>query len=328
MKNYKHLTAADRKAIEVLLNLNHTKKEIAKELGMDHTTICREIKKRSTPNGYFAHIAHLEYLTLRKHSRKRKRLYHSKTKNYVYNKLQVGWSPEQISGRMKIEQRSDYICKETIYKFIYEDNIPKEEKWYQYLRYGHKKRKKWGGRRKHKNKIPNRVSIYKRPKIVERRVEYGHWEGDSVLYPNKKVINTMNELKTGIVSFKKLDNKSAELTAKAMEETTTKYKVKTITVDNGLEFAKHESITKSTGANIYFCDPYSSWQRGSNENSNMLLRGYLPKRHNIDKLTQEELDDITWELNNRPRKRLGFRTPMEVYLNKFSKSSNESCTSN
>lgn len=188
MKNYKHLTVADRKAIEVLLNLNHTKKEIAKELGVDYTTVCREVKKRSTPNGYFAQTAHLEYLRFRKRSRKRKRLYHSETKNYVYTKLKDGWSPEQISGRMEFEKRSDYICTEKIYKFIYEDSISKEEKWYQYLRYAHKKRRRWGGRKKHKNKIPNRVSIHSRPKVAQERKEFGHWEGDSVLYPNRKVI--------------------------------------------------------------------------------------------------------------------------------------------
>ena len=191
---------------------------------------------------------------------------------------------------------------------------------------GRKKRQKWKGRKKHTDKIPNRVSIHDRPQVVNDREEFGHWEGDSVVYPNKRAINTMNDLTTGIVSFKLLGRKTALETSKAMIETLEEYGGHSLTLDNGSEFFKHELVSESTGVDVYFCDPYASYQRGSNENSNMLLRGYLPKRHNIDKLTQDELNDITWELNNRPRKRLGFQTPYEVYLAKFS--NRNCCTSN
>lgn len=162
-------------------------------------------------------------------------------------------------------------------------------------------------------KIPNRVSIHDRPVIVTQRKEYGHCEGDSVIYKNKMAINTMNELTTGKVAFKKLERKTAQATTDAVVGSVNKLRAKTVTFDNGSEFTDHEEITKKTGVPVFFADPYCSNQRGANENVNMLLRGYLPKRADITALTQEELDDIAAELNNRPRKRLGYLTPNEYY---------------
>ena len=165
----------------------------------------------------------------------------------------------------------------------------------------------------HKSKIPNRVSIHERPEIVNQRVEWGHFEGDSVIYAYKQAINTLNELTTGLVRFTKLERKTAYLTAQAMTQRLDEIGGKTVTVDNGTEFTLHEAITQNTGIRVYFADPYCSSQRGANENVNMLLRGYLPKRHSIKNLSQTELDDIAEELNNRPRKRLGYKTPNEIY---------------
>ena len=145
------------------------------------------------------------------------------------------------------------------------------------------------------------------------RSEFGHFEADSVIYPHKQAINTINELMTGLVAFTKLERKTARLTAQAMINQLTNWQAKTVTVDNGCEFTRHEDVSNATRVDVYFCDPYSSWQRGANENANMLLRGYLPKRKSIIDLTQKELNDIATELNHRPRKRFGFRSPVEVY---------------
>lgn len=310
---YKQLTAADRGAIEVLLQEHYTQVSIAKKLEVDPSTVSREIKERSTPSGYFATIAQEKYLALREKCRKKKKLHFSKRQKYICDKLQLGWSPEQISGRLKLEGNPLYTCKETIYRFLYTDPWAKEEALYQYLRFGRKKRKKQTGRSVHQVKIPNRISIHDRPEIIAQRKEYGHAEGDSVIYKDKMAINTVNELTSGIVRLTKLDRKTAEKTAEAMIKRALELNLKSYTVDNGSEHIKHEEITKATRASVYFADPYSSWQRGSNENTNMLLRGYLPKRADIADLTQEELDDIAEELNNRPRKRLGYQTPNEVY---------------
>jgi IS30 family transposase len=311
---YNQLTAADRGAIEALLHKNYTLTEIAREIGFHKSTVSREIKQRSTPRGYVAWSAQLNYESKRKKCKQKKKLDKSKTQKYVVSRLQRGWSPEQIAGRMELEAREDRVCHETIYAWLYEDKwAHDDEKLYQYLRYGQKKRKRQNGRSVHRSKIPNRVGIDKRPKVVKDRTEYGHWEGDSVIYPYKMAINTLNELMTGRVKFSKLKRKTARLTAQAMSNQLKDEIVLTITLDNGSEFTQHESVAKKTGASTYFCDPYSSWQRGANENANMLLRGYLPKRKNIANLTQDELNNIASELNNRPRKRLGYKTPNEVY---------------
>lgn len=318
MNKYRHLTAADRGAIEILLCEKYSVCQIAKKLGRSVSTICREINQRSTPNGYRASSAHLNYQTKRNRSKLQKRLNHSKRQKYVVEKLMLGWSPEQISGRMRlIETDWLYVCPESIYQWLYTDPWAcGEEKLYQYLRHGRKRRRRQKGRSVNRSKIPNRTGIEKRPAVAKRRSELGHFEGDSVIYPHKMAINTINELKTGLVAFTKLERKTARLTAKAMSNKLNSFsRVKTLTLDNGSEFSNHQEISSNTGVEVYFADPYSSWQRGANENCNMLLRGYLPKKHNIQDLTQEELDEIADELNNRPRKRLGYKTPNEIYYN-------------
>lgn len=312
--NYKHLTAAVRGAMEALLNEDYTQKEVARKLGVSESTVSREINKRGTPSGYYAAVAQSHYKRLRTNSRQRKKCLYTKRQKYIAKKLELGWSPEQIAGRLKRINSPLYVCKETIYQFLYTDEWAKdEEKLYQYLRYGRKKRKKQTGRGVHRMKIPNRVSIHDRPAIIAQRIEYGHCEGDSVIYKNKMAINTMNELMTGKVAFKKLERKTAPATADAVVDSAGKLSTKTVTFDNGTEFTNHEEITRRTGIPVFFADTYCSNQRGANENVNMLLRGYLPKRADITDLKQEELDDIAEELNNRPRKRLGYLSPNEYY---------------
>lgn len=311
---YKHLTAAQRGAIQGLLQANCTLKKIAEILGVSLATVSREINKRSTPKGYLANIAQLDYQERRRNCKQKKKMNFSLRQRYVTEKLQLGWSPEQISGRLRLKDKDNlYVCPETIYHWLYEDSWAYQQAFYQYLRYGRKKRKKQTGRSVHRTKIPNRVSIHERPEIVKQRIELGHWEGDSVIYPYKMAINTLNELLSGRVCFTKLERKTAKLTTAAVSKKLNAEVAKTLTLDNGSENTDHQLVTMNTGVKIYFADPYCSCQRGSNENSNMLLRGYLPKRCNIQDLTQEELDDIANELNNRPRKRLGFLTPNEVY---------------
>jgi len=312
--NYKQLTAADRGAIEVLLFKKYTVSQIAEAIGRHPSTVSREINHYQTPHGYFAWSAQIRHETARTRCRQKKKLSNSVLQKYVVARLQCGWSPEQIAGRLKLKQGMTVVSHESIYVWIYQDAWAcEEERLYQYLRLGRKKRKQHTGRSVHKSKIPNRVSIHDRPPVVEERVEYGHWETDSVMYPYKYAINTLNERLTGRVKFTKLQTKTALLTTQAITSQLQGEVALTVTMDNGSEFVAHGQITTEIGASTYFADPYSSWQRGANENCNMLLRGYLPKRCDITHLTQEELDDIAEELNNRPRKRHGFLTPNEVY---------------
>jgi len=315
MNKYTHLTAADRGAIQVLFQEQYSLREIGRKLGVNPSTVSREINQRSTPTGYHASIAQAHYQKKRERCRQTKKLNYSRRQKYITTKLQLGWSPEQISGRLKLEGNIGlYVCPETIYAWLYQDDWAyKEERLYQYLRLGRKKRKPKLGRNKHRSKIPNRTSIHERDVVVDQRVEIGHWEGDSVIYPYKQAINTLNELTSGLVAFTKLERKTAKLTARAMTTQLKRYKADTLTLDNGSEFTNHEDVSDNTGVKIYFADPYASYQRGANENCNMLLRGYLPKKHNIQNLTTEELNDIAQELNHRPRKRLGYKTPNEIY---------------
>jgi transposase, IS30 family len=312
----KHLTAADRGRIETLLQEKYTNKEIAKRLGRDLSTIGREIKKGLDGNGiYRAWVAQVAYETNRKRSKQTPKLDHPanhRLRGWIVACLQKGWDPSMISGRMKAEGFVT-VCAETIYDWIYRSAWAIAEKLYQYLRQGKKRRTKHTGRSSQKSRIPNRVSIHDRPAVVSEKTRLGDWEGDSVLYTHKHAVNTTNERLSSLVALTKLTQKTAEQTAQAVINKLSGLVAHTITFDNGSEFTKHELITKALGVSVYFADPYSSWQRGANENSNRQLRAYLPKRTDIRDLTQQDLDDIAWELNNKPRRKLNWHTPQEVY---------------
>jgi IS30 family transposase len=303
----KKITAADRGKIEILL-LNCTPKQVATVIGVHKSTIYREIRKGLDENGKYSSETAQEYTE----KKKLNSVFQPKIdtcielKNYVINGLRKGWSPEEIAGRSKYENQEFSICAESIYVWIYNQ----KECWYQYLRCGKKHRTKVKGRKSKKLHIPNRVSIHKR-----NANGFGHFEGDSVIFKDKKVITTFNERMSGFAVFVKQERRFAVQTGASQIQVLQKYSgiVKTLTLDNGLEHVAHESVTAITQVAIYFADPYSSWQRGANENTNGLLRGYLPKRSSIEKLSQEELDEIATDLNNRPRKRLEYRTPAEVF---------------
>jgi len=313
----KHLTAADRGKIEVLLQEKYTNKNIAKKLGKDPSTIGREIKKGLDGSGiYHAWIAQVAYDANRKHCKQTLKLDHPanhRLRGWIVACLQKGWDPSMICGRLRAEGFSLTVCAETIYGWIYTSTYAITEKLHQYLRQGKKRRTKHASRSSRKSKIPNRVSIHDRPMVVNERARLGDWEGDSVIYAHKHAINTINERLSSLVAFTKLTQKTALLTAEAVTTKLRSYVAHTITFDNGSEFTAHSLISQALGVSVYFADPYSSWQRGANENLNRQLRAYLPKRSDIRKLTQAELDDIAWELNNKPRRRLQWHTPQEVY---------------
>lgn len=313
----KHLTAADRGSIEALLQEQYTNKEIARKLGRNPSSIGREIRKGLDGSGiYRAWIAQVAYEANRKRCKQIPKLDHPanyRLRGWIVVCLQKGWDPSMICGRLKAEGFGLVVCAETIYQWIYTSAWAIAERLYQYLRQGKKRRTAHKGRTSRKSKLPNRVSIHDRPGIVGERGRVGDWEGDSVIYTHKHAVNTVNERLSGLVAFTKLAQKTAALTAEAVIIKLRSYIAHTITFDNGSEFTAHGLITEALGVSVYFADPYSSWQRGANENSNRQLRAYLPRRTDIRGLSQAELDDIAWELNNKPRRRLGWHTPQEVY---------------
>lgn len=286
-------------------------REIGRRLGRDHTVISRELKRNRWADGYEAIQAQKVSVkrkskTNRKHPKKDSWLH-----AYAFRKLGEGWSPEQISGRLR-EKMEVSLHWETIYRWIYDDDH-QERKFWEYLTLKRKRRHKKYGRKSQRVRIPNRVSIHLRGKRIDNRKTFGHWEGDSIIgsQTKSKVIHTEVERKSRYLQALVINSKTSVETVEAQIQIFSKLPAKTVTMDNGTEFVKHEELNK-LGIKTYFADPYCSGQRGTNENTNGLIRRYLPKKTSFENLTQAELDDIVFEINNRPRKVLKFSTPFEV----------------
>lgn len=241
---------------------------------------------------------------------------------WVIQRLIRGWSPEQISGRIKLvfSKKPDMrICPETIYSFIYSDGF-KERKFWEYLPRKRKKRRKKGGRRVHRGSIPERISIHLRPGVVSKNTELGHFEGDTVEGKgHKDGVHTEVERVLRKFFVRKVTGITSEQAIKAQFKIFKDLPLKarrSTTLDNGRENHLHMRL-KKLKIKTFFADPYSSWQRGSNEYHNGLLRRYFPKGTDFAKVTQEEIDDCVEEINNRPRKCLGYFTPNEVFFAKL-----------
>lgn len=324
-KSYSHLAESDRIRIEVWLQEDRNQSYIAKKLGRNRSTISREIKSRSAPKYYVGRFAQVNYETKREKCRPKKKIEETSIGTYIIAKIRSGWSPETISGRIKLEivmgmrDVEDYVNPETIYQFVYESDFGKVNKFYQYLRRGKKKRTRKYGRKSQKEIIPNRVFIDQRPEEVNTREVFGHWEGDTIHYPGKKGINSLVERKVRYVELTKMERRTADETERAVKMKLKKHISKTLTLDNGTENRNHRTIAKSLSLSVFFCHAYHSWEKGSNENMNGLVRRYLPRRTNLAQVTQRDLDDIADELNNRPRAILGFKTPREMLEYEYQK---------
>ena len=323
VKKHRRLTIKERIIIQTLLKEKKSKSYIAIRLGRSRSTIGREINKwiQTKQDNYDAELAHWcakeDYLNKRNLD---KISTYSLLKFFVYRGLLSDWTPEQISGRLKELYPNNPIMSishEAIYRHIYtRPQARLNKKLIKLLvrkktrRRTHKKRRGGG------SKIINQVSIDNRPKHIELRNEVGHWEGDLVIGKNhKSAIGTIVERKTRFTLIIKLESKKADEVANEFSKILNKlnpiYK-KSMTYDNGIEMARHEKITEKTGMKIYFAHPYSSWERGTNENTNGLIRRYLPKGTNFNEINLNQLLNIQQKLNNRPRKIIGYKTPKEM----------------
>jgi IS30 family transposase len=314
---YRNLTKPERILIAQWVKNGRSNKWIARELGRSVSTIGREIKRNSFEGKAYEPLhAHAKAVRRRvkawevKHPLKSPKLF-----SYIIDKLRDGWSPEQISGRLKLEYPKDsswHICHETIYAFIYSLR-QKDKTYWEYLRRKQKTRRKRNGRKVQRVRIPDRVSIHIRPDEVGERKVPGHWEGDSIVGKGHvSGIHTEYERVTSIIRLEKLDRINADETLKAMRRIFVPLPMRmkrTVTLDNGSEMVKHKEV----GVDTFFADPYSAYQRGGNENANLWIRYYFPKGTDFVKVPEEDIKAVEWELNNRPRKRLGFKTPMEVW---------------
>jgi transposase, IS30 family len=349
------LSFKERELIGQWKNKGIANKEIARRLNRPTLTIRRELKRNRTRvtvgrndwKLFYEPIHAQEVALLRKQNAwlAKKPLKSSKIYRYVFEHLVMGWSPEQIAGRLKFVEYPDdpswHICHETIYKFIYKKKTDQTKQGikqqsilnkkllgkektiititdhtrplWEYLRRKQVRRRKLGGRKAQRVRIPDRVSIHDRPKVVAKRIQFGHWEGDSIVgKAHASGLHTEYERVSSFIRFERLNRINARevvIAGKKIFEELPSHAKRSITLDNGSEHTSH----KQFGITTYFADPYSAWQRGGNENANMWIRYYFPKGTDFSTITDEELQDVQWEIDNRPRKRLGFKTPQEVF---------------
>jgi IS30 family transposase len=327
----KKLTPAERDEIARLHAQVCSVREIARQLNRSPSTISKELRAGMWHDHnvhkavYVAiHAQHLHDDRARR-SHQATTFTHEPLEAYVRLKLQDGWSPEQISGELPKAYPDDWdmrVSHETIYGYIYAPDRADEKLW-EYLPRKQKKRRKRPGRKVHRSHIPDRVSIHERPEAVNQKIEFGHYEGDSV--EGKRSVGDGLHTEVERVSRKLFARKVARIASADTATAQTKIFAslpaearRSTTLDNGCENHAHGQL-KVLGMDTYFADPYSSWQRGSNEYHNGLLRRYLPKGTDFTSLSQAELDDIVAEINNRPRKCLDYATPDEVFSRELEK---------
>ncbi|MBZ5877443.1 IS30 family transposase [Chromohalobacter israelensis] len=316
---YRQLTQIQRYQIHARYDVGKSQRQIGRELGLHSSTISRELRRNATASGYDPEQAQAR-------SDHRRRTAWKWTKRLpsmiaaVADRLREEWSPEQISGFMA-PLVGIGVSHQWIYSLIWDDKARGGDLWH-YLRQP-KRRSKHRAQAKSAGlgKIPNRVGIEHRPAAVNDRRFIGHWEGDTVIQGHKQSgLVTLVERRSGYLLAARLPKISAKLTKAAMIRLLKPHRgaVQTITLDNGSEFADHEAVAKAVTATTYFCDPYCSGQRGTNENTNGLIRQYFPKGTDFRQVTDAKLRKVVKNLNDRPRKRLGYRTPAQVFLGEYS----------
>ena len=311
----RQLNESQRFVLAELLRLKIPKTEIAKRLHVHRSTVHRELRRNTSPIGYIPEEAQgRAEIRLMLHRRKPK-MDDAKTKRYVCQRLERRWSPDQIAGRSKHEFRREpdrQISRQTIYNWI-EQRCPEERKrWREYLRFGRPRRK----RSENVGRLPGSVSIEGRPPIVEGRRRFGDWEGDTIVSRRRHGgLVSLVERKSGYLLLARVTDLRAGTVRNASQRklvSLPEHLRRTLTFDNGKEFAEHEELALATSMNIYFAKPYCAWQRGTNENTNGLVRQYLPKGTDLTAESHRAVAAIQSSLNDRPRKRLGYLTPSEV----------------
>lgn len=339
---YRHLSRDDRAEIQSLLDAGVRRAEIARRLGVHRSTITREVKRGSWqpehdhanlrpylrnkldtrgPHErlYLAGQAQLASDTRKKRSHGPFRMNYDRLVDWVIIHLRKGWTPEEIAGRIPLEFPDDprmRVSAETVYAWIY-DPAQRHRQLWQYLPRGRRKRRRKKGRGVHRERFKWRTSIHDRPEQVEDRAQFGHWESDSVLGAHGTGgIHTTVERTSRYYQAVKIPQVAARPTVQAQIDlfaALPAHAVRSVTADNGAEFAFHYELADALAIPTYFADPYSAYQRGSNEHFNGRLRRYLPKGTSFTDLAQDELDSFVDEINNRPRKVLGWATPAEIF---------------
>ena len=314
-KGYHHLTYELRCQLYTLIKRGDSPALIANELGVDRSTIYRELSRNKGGRGYRFKQAQQLSSERRRAVSSRPRKMTPSTISVIIEKLNLKWSPEQISGWLHKVEHPHASSHETIYQYIWEDK-KNGGSLYKNLRHHGKKYNKRSSGTAGRGCIPNRVDIDERPKIVEKKNRIGDWELDTIIGKGHKgAIVSIVDRASKLTKLIKVPNKTAEAVQEAILKKLLPIQdwVLTLTADNGKEFANHEQIAAILQGEFYFAKPYHSWERGLNEHTNGLVRQYCPKTMSFENLTQSQLDEIEIELNDRPRKVLGYNTPKEIF---------------
>lgn len=310
--SYRQLTQEQRYQIYALKKTGHPQTEIAQLLGVHKSTISRELKRNCGQRGYRPKQAHEKALK-RRQAKVQYRI-RDEVWTLVEEKILLDWSPEQISGWLKKKHPGLQVSHERIYQHIYADKRAGGT-LYKHLRCQKKRRKRYGSRDR-RGQIPHRTSIEERPDVVEQRQRLGDWEADTIIGKGHRgAIVTLVERKSRLTLLEKIDEHTAVATEAAIVRALQPYRLQTLTItfDNGKEFTNHQQIASQLEAETYFAHPYSPWERGTNENTNGLIRQYIPKGSDFIDITRKNLAFIEERLNHRPRKCLGFSTPDMVF---------------
>jgi transposase, IS30 family len=318
MCNYQQLSQEERYTITALLRSHSSKAEIARFLKRSPSTIYRELSRnRSThDNDYRAEVAH-SYATARRRRSRRGSHFTLEQMQMVIVLLKEKWSPEQISNVLALEKKL-FISHETIYQFILKDK-KMDGSLFRHLRIMPKLRRKRYNSHDSRGILPGKRYIANRPKYIDSRKTFGHWECDTVIGSDRHhCILTLVERKSGLVIIRKLQSRTESAVTRAAIAVLNKHhsRIKSITFDNGSEFHGYKKLEERFPVTCYFANPYHSWERGTNENTNGLVRQYIPKGTCMRKLTQVKCDWIASKLNCRPRKRHGYKSPQEVFYGK------------
>lgn len=310
MRSYKQLTREQRYQIYALIKAENTQVEMAKIIGVHKSTISRELSRNTGKKGYRPKQA--DETAQRRQDEKVRFRIDQDTWQWVEYLIEEDWSPEQVSLWLWDEEQIE-VSHESIYQYIYWDKA-NEGTLHTHLRCRKKNRKRYGHYDR-RGSLKNQRSIETRPAVVEERTRLGDWECDTIIGKNhKQALVSVTERTGRLTLIAKVEHKDAKSVSSAIVELikTAGVKIITMTADNGREFAEHEFIAQTLNADFYFAHPYCSWERGSNENMNGLVRQYFPKGSDFSSITQKDLNRVMRKLNNRPRKCLGMKTPNQV----------------
>lgn len=322
MEEYRHMTLKDRENLIILKDRGYSQKSIAEAIGFSQSTVSRELSRNRHQTTRLYHPEIAQNKTMNRKKRGCKIDKNQELKGHILEKLDLGWSPDVISNRLTLESGQRSISHETIYDWLYRPP-QKKQKLYKFLT-RHKSRR--GIRKTYEPKLHkklDKISIHTRPEAINKRETIGHWEGDLVIGKyHKTQMLTLQERKSRFVILEKLPSKKASPVTAKICEIGNKLKeggripFLSLTLDNGSEFSEFKKLQEDIEIDVYFCDPYASWQKGGIENANGIIRRTIPKRSDFNKYSDQDINDLMWNMNTTPRKCLGYKTPYEVISNK------------